>query len=131
MKKIIMLFVAVCFLFACAVTPVVEDNSIDLPPVLQDMENRVNTNPNSPSIKIIDYRMDKYTIWAWVDNKSIPGDCDYVVVGEITPNGIQPITVINKRMTPNPCEDAYDSYKEYEAAMKEADANPPRPKNAI
>ncbi len=134
MRKTLVLIAAalVLSLLACAVTPVVKDNSIDLPPVLQEMEDKANSAPNSPGIKIIDYRMDKYTIWAWVDNHSMTGDCDYVVIGQFMPNGgVELVTIVNKDMTENPCQSAYEKYKEYKAMVEEAEANPPMPKNAV
>lgn len=134
MKKFIIAIIAALLLSGCAAMPPKTD--IVLPGYLQRLEARVNNNPGD-KIKIVDFRVDEYTTWIWIDNFSMPGSCDYVILGEnidLSKDHMRFVHIFNtETVSPgtDPCIDAYGAYEDYLEAKEATEAQNPQPKEGI
>lgn len=120
MKKLLLALIAAAVLSLGCATPNITTPELTLPSHIQHIED-VTNGMDGPSIKIIDYRDDGYTLWLWIDNSDIPGECDYVgvlLIVDKAQNQYEPLFIFNEQTAENPCQDAYDAYDGYLEEMK-------------
>jgi hypothetical protein len=126
-KKLIAALILGIFLVSCSGVPVAP--TVAKPMYIQQLEDAVNSNPDkSGSIDIIKWENDGHTLWIWIDNKSFPASCDYVVVLGIVNQATMSynvVRIINSKDIPNACEFATIKYKEYREFMEAAGATLP------
>jgi hypothetical protein len=92
---------------------------------------KIINNMEGPPIAIIDYRCDDNTLWLWIDNLGMPGDCDYVVILGILDmdnDGYEGLARIDKQNADDPCALGYTEYEEY---LRIIEVNKQQPKQGI
>ena len=116
------LFISACSTVAKAPANLsVKQNLIEKTPYIEYIEEQV------PNVDIVDFREDAMTLWLWIDNNDIPGNCDYVLVLQKTDRidsatGFVEHRVIrlwNQEHVANPCLFGQEQYEEYVQIKKD------------
>jgi hypothetical protein len=98
----------------------VPETRVALPQHIQEMEDAANKiGPHS--VRVVEYLEYDTVTFIFVDNSSVPGKCDYVLIIETLNEAktrFRSLDIINYSNSPNPCFDGKEYFEVVKARMQ-------------